>query len=76
MIDERRAPNLHIGSPEQVIVDRTLSVSFIAALPAEERALVADKVRALIETTPELATSDEVVFPYITSMFAYRKTSA
>lgn len=71
-IAELHAPNNHTGDPEQVIVDRVMSVSFIAALPAREKAEVEQKVRSLIAATPELAAS-QVTFPYDTAMFAYRK---
>lgn len=59
----------HRGSPEQVILDRTLSVSFIAALPEVERARVADEVRSLIARTPDLAGRAEVTFPYRTHVY-------
>lgn len=72
-IGERHAHNAHVGSPEQVIVKRTLSVSFIAALPPEQRKEVEEQARALIARRPELAGHDEIAFPYETSMFAYRK---
>ncbi len=62
--------NAHTGSPEQVIVDRTLSVSFIAALPAGERDRVASRVRDLIAATPELAGKTRVTFPYTTMAFS------
>jgi hypothetical protein len=48
-------------------------VSFIAALPREQQAEVAGKVRALIAATPELAGRATVAFRYETAMFAYRK---
>jgi SAM-dependent methyltransferase len=70
---ERHARNSHIGTVEQVVVKRTLSVSFIAGLPAEQRNEVESEVRALIARTPELAGGGEIAFPYETSMFAYRK---
>jgi SAM-dependent methyltransferase len=73
-LPERRVPYAHIGDPERVIVDRTLSVSFIAALPPAERAKIAAKVRALIAATPELAGRDAISFPYETRMFAWRRT--
>jgi SAM-dependent methyltransferase len=73
-LPERRAPHPHIGDPEKVIVDRTLSVSFVAALPAEERERIATQVRALIATTPELAGHDTIAFPYETRMYAWRRT--
>ncbi|KMO30320.1 SAM-dependent methyltransferase [Methylobacterium tarhaniae] len=65
-LHEEAFPHGHRGAPEQVILDRTLSVSFIAALPESERARVADAVRGLIARTPELAGRDEVTFPYRT----------
>lgn len=72
-VGERRVRNTHVGCPEDVIVKRTLSVSFIAALPPERQADVARQVRALIAGTPELAGSTEIAFPYETAMFAWRR---
>ncbi|KIU01723.1 hypothetical protein, partial [Staphylococcus aureus] len=65
--------NSHVGTAEQVVVKRTLSVSFIAGLPADRRAQVERQVRALIARTPELTGDGAVAFPYETSMYAYRK---
>jgi SAM-dependent methyltransferase len=67
---ERHFPNSHIGPAEQVIVDRILSVSFIAALPAARQNEVAAGIRELIATTPELAGKGEVAFPYETAAFS------
>lgn len=66
---ERRFPHVHRGPPEAVIVDRTVSVSFIAALPEAERAGVVAAVRDLIANTPELAGRETVSFPYETAAF-------
>ena len=66
---EARFPHGHTGSPEQVIVDRTLSISFIAALPPAEREKVATAARALIRATPSLAGKSEVTFPYFTAAY-------
>ena len=63
----------HVGSPERVIVERVLSTSFIAALPAAEQGRVADEVRALIAATPRLAGRAEVAYPYETRAYACRK---
>lgn len=71
-IDERHARNTHVGTAEQVIVKRTLTVSFIAALPPEQQADAEEQVRALIARTPELAKGGDISLPYETSMFAYR----
>jgi len=70
---ERRFPNAHRGPPEQAIVDRVLSISVIAALPIEEQALVASRVRDLIIRSPELASRSEVTFPYYTAAFSCRR---
>ena len=63
----------HVGPPERVIVERAMSVSFIAALPADEQARVADEVRALIAATPSLAGRATVAFPYVTHAHACRR---
>lgn len=69
-LDEQVARHGHTGAPEDVILKRGLSVSFIAALPAATQAEVAGKVRALIDGTPDLAGRDQVTFPYVTRMYA------
>jgi ubiquinone/menaquinone biosynthesis C-methylase UbiE len=74
-LEERRAPHAHVGPPEQVVVQRTLSVSFIAAAPPEVQRAVERQVRALIAATPELSRRSTVTFPYETRMYAFRKTS-
>ncbi len=72
-LEERHFSYAHEGPPERVIVDRVLSVSFIAALGAAERAEVEEAVRALIAATPDLAGRDRVVFPYETVAASSRK---
>ena len=71
---ERRFRHVHRGPPEAVIVDRTLSVSFVAALPEADRAGIVEAVRDLIATTPELAGRETVSFPYETMAFCCAKT--
>ena len=63
---ERRFSNEHRGAPEEVIVDRILSVSFIAALDAAARDHVAAQIRELIAVTLDLKEKTEVSFPYET----------
>jgi SAM-dependent methyltransferase len=70
---ERRFTHGHSGPPEQVVVDRVLSVSFMASLPADERERVAGRVREVIARYPELARRTEVTFPYITFAYSARK---
>src|SRR5262249_49869951 len=64
---ERRFPHGHTGSPDDVIVGRVLSTSFIAALPASEQDRVVAQVRALIASTADLAGKRKVTFPYVTA---------
>lgn len=66
---ERVIPHAHIGPPEQVIVDRIASVSFIAALDGSTRARVLEQVRDLIARTPGLVGRAEVSFPYVTCAY-------
>jgi SAM-dependent methyltransferase len=63
----------HSGSPEAVIMDRFLSVSFIAALPAEDKAAVTAQLRTLIQTHPALRDRDTIAFPYQTQAWASRR---
>lgn len=63
---EQRFSNRHTGPPEQVIVERILSVSFIAALPPDERERVTAQLRNVVATFPELAGKTQVTFPYET----------
>lgn len=72
-LQEERFPHGHTGAPEDVIVNRVRSTSFIAALPADEEAKVAERVRALIARTPALAGKNVVTVPYLTLAFSARK---
>jgi len=67
---EQRFAHGHTGPPEQVIVDRVLSVSFIAALPRSTQHVVAAKLRDLIATTPALSGREEITVPYETVAFS------
>ncbi len=72
-LQEDRFPHHHTGSPENVIIDRIRSTSFIAALPADEEAKVVEKLRALIATTPALAGRDVISMPYSTAAYWMEK---
>lgn len=60
----------HVGTPETVIVDRFTSVSFIAALPPEEKERVAQRLRELSNSHPALRGRETIAVPYQTR--AYR----
>ncbi|OPA84972.1 SAM-dependent methyltransferase [Pseudomonas fluorescens] len=68
-------PYQHVGSPQEVIMDRFLSVSFIAALPADEKATVTAQLQALIDTHPDLKGRDTVAFPYQTQAYVCQRLS-
>jgi SAM-dependent methyltransferase len=51
------------------LVDRVLSISFIAALRDDERAAVADRLRRLVSTEPALAGRETFPLPYRTDVF-------
>lgn len=69
-LEETRFAHVHRGPVEQVLVDRALSVSFIAALDTVRRAEVRDQLFALAASDPQLAGRAIVDFPYETH--AYR----
>jgi len=65
-------PHRHVGPPGEVILDRFLSVSFIAALPSRQKAAVQAELADLIERHPALRGREEVEFPYRTEAFICR----
>ncbi|MDR3673597.1 MAG: methyltransferase domain-containing protein [Holophaga sp.] len=65
-LEETCLPHQHVGTPQEVIVDRTLSVSFIASLPDPARARVGAQLLELVATHPQLRGRETVAFPYTT----------
>ena len=55
------------------VVDRVLSVSFIAALPKDERATVQEAVRAVLETDPDTEGRGTLTLPHRTDVFWARR---
>ncbi|MBA8877320.1 class I SAM-dependent methyltransferase [Phyllobacterium myrsinacearum] len=70
VLREHHFSNSHIGAPEDVIVNRVLSTSFIAALPPEKQEQVAAEVRSLIAHEPSLNGKTEVTLPYDTAAYS------
>ena len=70
---EQRFRNGHTGHPEQVIVERVLSTSFIAALPRPQQLIVAARLRDLIAMTPALNRREEVTVPYQTVVYSCQR---
>jgi SAM-dependent methyltransferase len=72
-LEETRFPHQHVGPPREVIVDRNLSVSFIASLPAAGRAQVEERLLELIASHPQLRGRETVAFPYVTHAYCCSK---
>lgn len=66
---ESRFPHRHTGNAREVIIDRFMSVSFIAALPPAEQADVQQRLQALIDGDARLRGDAIVEFPYLTCAF-------
>jgi ubiquinone/menaquinone biosynthesis C-methylase UbiE len=73
-LQEQSFANPQTGSPENVIVDRVLSVHSIAKLPIAERDKVIASVRDVIAGHPDLAGKARITFPNITWAYHCRKT--
>ena len=74
-LEETCFQHQHVGDPQAVIVDRTLSVSFIANLPEAERAGVKARLLDLIASHPELRDRESIAFPYLTHAFRCTKVA-
>jgi MOSC domain-containing protein YiiM/SAM-dependent methyltransferase len=57
------------------VLDRTASVSFVAAAPPEVREAVLDEVRGLLATDPLTAGASEIELPYDTEVLWAERTS-
>jgi SAM-dependent methyltransferase len=55
------------------LVERALSVSYVARRPEEDRAKVAREVRALLRDDPALSVSSGVELPYVTELYCTRR---
>ena len=60
----------HMGSAQEVIIDRFLSVSFIAALPPAGKTRVTEQLQALIAGHPALRGQGTITFPYRTEAYS------
>lgn len=70
---EERFAHTHTGTPEDVILNRVRSTSFIAAMDDDARALVDQRVKQVIDTTPALAGRAVVAMPYETIAISTRR---
>jgi len=72
-LQETRFSHGHTGTIDDVIINRSLSTSFIAALPATQQAQVKARILALIDRTPTLKNHGQVTFPYETLAYCIER---
>jgi SAM-dependent methyltransferase len=72
-LHEQHFSHGHTGTPEDVIFNRVRSVSFISALPADERAAIDRQIADLVAAEPTLVGKDRVTMPYETAAFDIEK---
>ncbi len=63
---EVKFEHVHRGHFETVVVDRIMSVSFIASLSPRQREEVNRQIRRLVNSYPDLSDETDVRFPYQT----------
>lgn len=66
---EKQFTHTYRGTPEDVILNRVRSISFISALPPEQQEPIYRKVREIIATHPDLKDKQEITVPYNTVTF-------
>ncbi|KJK21849.1 SAM-dependent methyltransferase [Burkholderiaceae bacterium 16] len=66
-------PYEHVGPAQQVVVDRVMSVSFIASLPPAQQDAVRARLQAVIDGSPALAGKPSVAFPYRTEAYSCQR---
>ena len=66
-LTERTVPNM-VRADIDVLLARSASISFIAALPDSERAGVLDDVRAIVAADPAAWEDDDLALPYVTEV--------
>ena len=57
------------------LLARVASVSFVAALPADERRSLLQRVTASIDEQPDLASSDDLTLPYRSELYLCRRST-
>ncbi len=67
-LELRTVPHEQSGTPE-LIIERTRSTSFIAALPPDRHQHVLDEVAELVATHPDTRGLDHITIPYNTKIY-------
>lgn len=66
----------HRGSPEEVIIQRAASLSYVANLEAAHREAIIDQLRGFIRSHPALTNRLMIDFPYRTFAYHCQRTDA
>jgi hypothetical protein len=71
--DERFTPlqmteyqHVHVGTVQRVIIERVLSLSYVANLPPSERTNLVERIEVLLATQPDTCGRSDIEFPYRT----------
>jgi ubiquinone/menaquinone biosynthesis C-methylase UbiE len=56
----------HVGTVQRVVIERALSLSYVANLPPSERAELIERIKLLLETQPDTHGRVAIDFPYRT----------
>jgi SAM-dependent methyltransferase len=67
-LEHREVPHDQTGGPE-LIIERTRSTSFIAALPPDRHQHALDEVATLLATHPDTRGRDQLTIPYKTQIY-------
>lgn len=59
----------------QTVVDRVISISFIAALAENEKAKIAEQTKLVLEKDSQTRSQSHINFPYVTEVFIFEKRS-
>lgn len=65
-------PHSHVGSVQRVVIERVLSLSYVAGLPPSERSELMGRIERLLETQPDTRDRAEIEFPYRTQAWHCR----
>ncbi len=68
-LHEQRFSHAHRGRPQDVILGRALSTSFIAGLDPAARQKISEDIMQLMASVPELNGTQEVTVPYETAAY-------
>lgn len=73
LVQEISFDHVHRGPAQEVVIDRTMSISYVASLAHGERTELEQHLLELVRHHPELKARDLVEMPYRTRVYALEK---